>query len=131
MRILAIILSPLLVVIIAWISYNILFQHTELWFLLIQIGTTYFVTIIIQILVEIILLILKLWFTIDFEIYIKLACISCLFISVIIFLITLSTNKNFMNSFFIAFETFIFLLIYSIGNSLTYNYLYFKRLEKE
>ena len=130
MRVLAIILSPLLVVVLAWIFYNIFSQHTELWFLLLQIILTYFVTLFVQLIVEIILYILKLWFTVNFKIYLKIACIICLSSAVIVFLITYSANNDYMKSFTLTLGIFVFLIIYSIGNVITYNYLYFSKLKK-
>jgi hypothetical protein len=60
--------------------------------------------------------------------YIEVAVISCILIEVLVLLF--KTTLSFAD-FLETIEVFLFFYVYSIGNVLAYNYLYFKQLENK
>jgi hypothetical protein len=93
----------------------------------------YILTIIFAIIaqggIEIVLLVLEKWFVITFKVYLNLASFICTMIGIFVF--QTNSRMNFYDNLSESFGFFLFFYIYSIGNAFTYNYLYFKRLEKE
>ncbi len=130
MRTLAILISPLGIVLIEWIIYDIFYQRTESWFLIIEIVVTYFIALLAQIVVEFILFIMEFWIETTLKVYIQLAFSISGLLSLITLFIFFYEN-NIFKSIEMALDIFLFFSIYSIGNALTYNYLYFTKVHKQ
>jgi hypothetical protein len=94
----------------------------EAWFSFLFLS--YSVALAIQIIfVELILVNSK----ITYRRYIEVAVISCILIEV--FVLLFESTLSFDN-FLETIEVFLFFYVYSIGNVLTYNELYFRQLQK-
>jgi hypothetical protein len=126
MKIQAIIFSPIVsitfigFVMIALSNFTLLGE-----FFLIYLLTIIF-AIIAQGLIEIILLVLEKWMVITFKVYLNLASFICTMIGIFVF--QTNSRMNFYDNLSESFGFFLFFYIYSIGNAITYNHLYFKRL---
>ena len=128
MRTAAIFISPFFghlfaISITAFISSNTINLYWELLFI------GYFIALFTQGIIEIVLFFIKRWLVINLETYLSLACIICFWIWVFSFGFDYkrnTLNRNLINSF----EVFIFFFGYSIINALTYNYLYFSKIEE-
>lgn len=121
MKILAILVSPFVGVGIVALVSNLI----ELWgfvgfYSYHEIIIIYCFAVIIQIIyVEFIFLFIKK----NFDNYLIISYITCMIIGILTFII-LSSNNNFKIEYTIGI--FLFFFIYSMGNALTYNILYFR-----
>jgi hypothetical protein len=89
---------------------------------------SYSIALIIQVVfVELVVSSISVNYKTTFENYIKVAIVSCVLIEVLVLFI--DSNFSFAN-FLKTIEVFLFFYVYSLGNALAYNYLYFKDLEE-
>ncbi len=129
MRVQAIVLSPIISITFIGFSMIVLshFSIPEEFFLIYLLTITF--AIIAQGGVEIVLLVLENWMIITFKVYLNLASFICIGIGIFVF--QTNSRTNFYNNLSESFGIFLFFYVYSICNAITYNYLYFKRLERE
>ena len=132
MKILAALLSPIIGVSLFWIIISILSinSKSEDWseFLFIYLAIC-FVAIGIQLVIEFLIILIESFIKINFKRYLQLASIICL--GIWIFSFWSYSNLDFSKRLTESFVIFILFYIYSIGNAITYNYLYFSKLDKE
>jgi hypothetical protein len=138
MRVLAIILSPILSVLFIVLIIDIchilnLYKHELPYVEPVFIYLPSVLALLVQLLcVEPALFILKDYFEIDLKFYLILAFFTCIGIGIVVFTVNYWTFDNrILESLKNALGLFFSFLIYSIGNATIYNYLYFRRLEKE
>lgn len=121
MRVLAFFLSPFTGCVLAFLSYNFIAdqnQFTSIDFN--ELTIFYSISLIVQFLyVEFIFLFSKK----NFTNYLNISYVTCTIIGIFSYIIS-KNNPTYRISE--SIDIFIFFLIYSIGNSLTYNYLYFE-----
>ena len=87
-----------------------------------------FIAALVQLVIAIIFLLAESFIEINLKTYLQLASIICLVIWGLSF--WNCSNGNFQRRLSESFVIFIFFYIYSIGNAITYNYLYFSKLKK-
>ena len=87
-----------------------------------------FIAIGVQLFVEFLLLIIEYWTEITFEIYLNLGVVICIMIGFLAFFF-FSDNSNPYINLSNSIISFLSFFIYSIGNAITYNYLYFSKLK--
>ena len=130
MRILAIFLAPVGSISVVFITISILSLNSKsddwgdfffIYFLICL------VAMFVQLFVEFLLLIIECWTEITFQIYLNLATIICVMIGFLTFFFS-SDNSNPYVNLSNGVVTFLSFFIYSIGNALTYNYLYFSKI---
>ena len=132
MRVFAVIFSPIVGIsvflfVISILSIN---SKTENWidFLLLYFVVC-LVAIFVQFFIECLILCIQSFTKISYKIYLSLATIICVMIWLLAF--WNYSNYDFYKRLSKSFMTFILFYIYSIINAITYNYLYFSKLDKE
>jgi hypothetical protein len=132
MKVQAIIFSPILGITSFWIIISILSINSKSddWseFLFIYLVIS-FVALFAQLFIEFLILLIEFFTKMNYKIYLQLASIICLLIWILSF--WSFSNYDFYKRLSESFITFILFYIYSIGNAITYNYLYFSKLNKE
>ena len=130
MRILAIFLAPVGSISVVFITISILSLNSKsddwgdfffIYFLICL------VAMFVQLFVEFLLLIIECWTEITFQIYLNLATIICVMIGFLTFFFFSGSSNPYVN-LSNGVVTFLSFFIYSIGNALTYNYLYFSKI---
>ncbi|MDZ7900067.1 MAG: hypothetical protein U5N85_18850 [Arcicella sp.] len=133
MRLLAVFVSPfagLCLVGLSLFLIEILKENPRIEFesLFTVLFLSYSIALIVQVIfVELVVSSISANYKTTFENYMKVAIISCVLIEVSVLFI--DSNFSFAN-FLKTIEVFLFFYVYSLGNALSYNYLYFKDLEK-
>ena len=132
MKVQAVIFSPIAGVSIIWIlvifsKFSNLDSISELTIAYFIIN---FIAIIVQLFVEFLLLINEFWVKTTFKIYLYLATVICVIIGFLTFFFISDNFDNYIN-LSNSFISFLSLYFYSICNALSYNYLYFSKLENE
>jgi hypothetical protein len=98
----------------------------EPWFTVLFLS--YSIALIVQVVfVELVVSSISANYKTTFKNYLKVAVVSCVLIEVLVLFI--DSNFSFAN-FLKTIEVFLFFYVYSLGNALSYNYLYFKDLEQ-
>ncbi len=126
MRTLAIFLSPLVGITFMLFTVMIFTKSSEYSLITILYPIAYFVALMVQIFVEVIILMIESWGKITFKFYFSIAFFSCVAIGLVTFLF--QDYDNFYKNFSASVGTFLLFFAYSICNCIVYNYLYFSRL---
>lgn len=129
MKLQAIVFSPIVSLSSIWLVIEILsnFLISSEFFFVYLICIP--IAIFIQACIEVLLLFLKNWIAINLTSYLYIASIICLIIGVFSFYV--SSYFTFQERLNESVGLFSFFYIYSIGNALTYNYLYFSKVPKQ
>jgi hypothetical protein len=129
MKVQAIIFSPIVSLSDIWLAIIVLSNSSisSDFFLFYLISVS--LAIFSQICIEVLLILLKNWVNINLTSYLYIASIICLTISVLSF--STSSSYLFQEKLNESVSVFSFFYIYSIGNALTYNYLYFSKVHKQ
>lgn len=128
MKVQAIIFSPIVSLSGIWLAIIVLSNSSisSDFFLFYLISVS--LAIFSQICVEVLLIFLKNWIKINLTSYLYIASIICFIIGMLSF--STSSSYTFQKRLNESFVLFSFFYIYSIGNALTYNYLYFSKVHK-
>jgi hypothetical protein len=128
MKVQAIIFSPIVSLSGIWLAIIVLSNSSisSDFFLFYLISVS--LAIFSQICIEVLLILLKNWININLTSYLYIASIICLMIGMLSF--STSSSYTFQKRLNESFVLFSFFYIYSIGNALTYNYLYFSKVHK-
>jgi hypothetical protein len=128
MKVQAIIFSPIVSLSSIWLAIIVLSNSSIssdfLLFYIISISLAIFS----QICIEVLLILLKNWININLTSYLYIASFICFIIGMLSF--STSASSTFQERLNESFSLFSFFYIYSIGNALTYNYLYFNKVHK-